>query len=132
MEWSNALSVNVVEIDDQHKNLITMVNQLNSAMKTGKGKEATAEIIKNLAEYTLTHFKTEELYFDKFQYLYKLQHVLEHKKFVEKVSQFKNDFDKGKVLLSMEIMNFLQDWLVNHIQKSDKNYQKCFNEHGLK
>ena len=39
-----------------------------------------------------------------------------------KCSLLKADFEAGKVLLSVDLMNFLRDWLTSHILKSDKRY----------
>ena len=130
--WNNNLSVNVIEIDMQHKKLVAMINDLNDAMKIGKGKEAIGKILNDLIVYTATHFKTEERYFAKFGYPDTADHKKEHAAFVQKVNEFKDGFDTGKVTLTIEVMKFLSDWLFKHIMVIDKNYSKFFNEKGLK
>lgn len=132
MEWTPNFSVGVTEIDEQHKKLVEMLNLLYDAMTQGKSKEVLSDILVGLIGYTGTHFGTEEKYFDQFNYPEKETHKSEHKKFVEKVTAFKSDFDSGNASVSIEIMNFLKDWLVNHIQGTDKRYSAFFNEHGLK
>ena len=101
-------------------------------MKVGKGKNVLGDTLSNLITYTTTHFKTEEKYFDLYSYPDKEAHKIEHKKFTETVTKFKNDFDSGNAIISLEVMNFLKDWLTKHINASDKNYSKFFIEHGLK
>ena len=130
--WNDTLSVKVAEIDRQHQKLISMINELNDAMRQGKGKDVLGEIIKSLVDYTVTHFKTEETYFDKFGYPEKDSHKKEHTDFVKKTSDFKEGFEKGKLGLSIELMNFLSNWLQNHIKGTDKKYSQFFNEKGLK
>lgn len=130
--WDNSFSVNVAEIDGQHQKLISMINDLHEAMKQGKGKEVTEKIINSLFNYTATHFQTEERYFDRFGYPETESHKQEHAAFVQKVSNFKDEFAKGKLGLSVEIMSFLSNWLQNHIKHSDKKYSQIFNENGLK
>ncbi len=130
--WDSKLSVNVEEIDAQHKKLVQMINELNDAMKDRKSKEILNNIIHGLIEYTGSHFLTEEKYFDEFEYPEASVHKKEHNDFVKKVSKFENDFNEGRLLLSIDIMEFLKDWLVNHIQGSDKKYTTLFNENGLK
>ncbi len=66
--WNDNLSVDVKEIDLQHRKLIDMFNELNDAMKTGKGKDALRTIVNGLISYNATHFKKEEHYFEKFGY----------------------------------------------------------------
>ena len=130
--WNDSLSVKVTEIDVQHKKLIDMINTLYDAMKIGKGKNVMGDTLNNLITYTATHFNTEEKYFDFYNYPDKESHILEHKKFTETVTKFKKDFDSGNATISLEVMNFLKDWLTKHINGADKKYTKCFNEHGLK
>ncbi|MBW1846681.1 MAG: hemerythrin family protein [Deltaproteobacteria bacterium] len=131
MKWSTNLSVNVAEIDSQHQHLVNFINDLSAAMKEGKGKDSLAEIITGLVLYAKTHFATEEKYFDKFGYPETFSHKQEHNMFIEKVTEFKNDFDNGSQLLSVPILSFLRDWLVNHINVSDMKYSGFFNEKGL-
>lgn len=130
--WTDSFSVKVAEIDKEHKKLVEMINKLYDAMKVGKSKDVMGEILNNLISYTATHFKTEEKYFDLYNYPEKETHKAEHKEFVKTVTKFKNDFDSGNATISIEVMNFLKDWLTKHINGTDKKYTKCFNDHGLK
>ncbi len=132
IQWNESLSVNVAEIDRQHQKLIGMINELNEAMRQGKGKDVLGKIINGLITYTETHFGTEERYFTKFGYPEADSHKKEHSDFTKEVSEFKEGFEKGKLGLSIEIMNFLSDWLKNHIQGVDRKYGPFFNERGLK
>jgi hemerythrin len=132
IEWNDSLSVNIVEIDQQHRKLVGMINHLNDAMRQGKGKESLSKIINGLVAYAGTHFRTEEKYFDEFGYPDKDRHRQEHKGFTRKVAAFKDEFEAGKRMLSMEIMMFLSDWLQNHIKVVDKKYAPFLNAKGLK
>jgi hemerythrin len=60
------------------------------------------------------------------------EHLMEHKKFVDKIKTFKNDFENNKIGLSLQIMNFLSDWLKKHILETDKKYSDFFISKGLK
>ena len=132
IEWKENFSVGVQEIDTQHKSLINMINELNDAMKNRKGKEALEKIIQNLVSYVEKHFSTEERYFDKFGYPNTMEHKKEHSDFVQKVLEFNEGFEKGKLGLSIDVMRFLSDWLKNHILGSDQKYVRFFAEKGLK
>lgn len=131
LKWSTNLSVNVAEIDAQHQHLVRFLNDLSGAMKEGKGKDVLTDIISGLVVYTRSHFATEEKYFDRFGYPDGVSHKQEHQMFVEKVAKFKKDFDEGNQLVSIPILSFLRDWLVNHINGSDMKYSRFFNEKGL-
>ena len=131
INWEDSLSVKVSEIDAQHNKLVDLINTLHESMKERKGNEVLGAIIDDLVKYALEHFSTEEKYFDQFGYLKASQHKKEHKDFVNKVGAFEKDFDNGKMMLSMEIMDFLKDWLLNHIKKTDMAYSDFFIQNGL-
>ncbi len=130
--WNDTLSVNVAEIDRQHRNLIAIINELNDAMRLGKGKDVLGKIVNSLISYTATHFKTEENYFAQFGYPDTEDHKKEHAAFVQKVLSFKEGFEKRELSLTIDVMSFLSDWLKNHIMGTDKKYARFFNEMGLK
>lgn len=131
IQWNDSLSVNVALIDGQHRKLVMMINDLHDAMRQGKGRNVLGRIVSGLMDYTRIHFKTEEGYFDRFGYPDSSTHKKEHSDFVKRVSEFKEGFDKGKLGLSVEVMNFLSDWLKKHIKGSDKKYGPFLNENGL-
>lgn len=130
--WDDSFSVRVAEIDQQHQKLVALINDLNDGMRQGKGKEALAKIITGLLGYTVTHFKAEEKYFDQYGYPDKDQHKKEHGDFVQKVTDFKMGFEAGKLGLSIEVMDFLGNWLKKHIKGTDQKYSQFFNAKGLK
>jgi hemerythrin len=130
--WNDNLSVNVGEIDKQHQQLIKLINDLDDAMRQGKGKLILGKIVAGLIDYTSFHFSTEEKHFSQLGYPGAEDHVKEHKAFVDKVTDFKKKLDAGSIGLSTDVINFLSDWLKKHIQGSDKKYSPFFNENGLK
>jgi len=132
IEWDNNMSVNVEEIDMQHKKLVAMINQLNDAMAKRKGRDVLGSIIDGLVSYATTHFATEEKYFDMFKYPDAPSHKKEHTDFVKRVGEFQDGFKKGDLALTIEVMRFLKDWLTKHILGTDKKYGPYFNEKGLK
>ncbi len=116
----------------KHQKLVDMINQLHELMKVGQGKDVMGPVLDDLIKYAAMHFSTEEKCFDRFGYEGTAAHKAEHKKFVDKVLEFQKDFKKGNTTITLDVMNFLKDWLINHIKGTDKKYTKCFNEHGLK
>ena len=132
IEWTSSLQLGVEEIDNQHRKLVAMINDLNDAMRQGKGKTVLGKTVDGLSAYTATHFKTEEKYFQQFAYADAGPHVTEHDAFARKVADFRMAFAKGKLGLSIDVINFLSDWLKNHIQASDRKYVAHFKANGLK
>jgi len=88
-------------------------------------------VISNLFSYTITHFRTEEELFEKYAYPTASFHKKEHKKFVRRIQEFKDAFDGGRLGVSIQVMNFLRDWLKHHIMEVDKRYSVFFTQHGL-
>jgi hemerythrin len=132
ISWNSTMSVGVAEIDTQHQKLIGMINDLNKAMKEGRGKDLVSSTVNGLIQYTASHFKTEEDFFSRFGYPEKTSHVKEHNDFVKKVTEFQKGLESGQLALSVQVMNFLSDWLQSHILGVDKKYAPFFAFKGLK
>lgn len=129
--WDEQYSVGVKEIDNQHKKLVELVNNLHEAMKQGKGRDIMSKVLASLIDYTASHFATEEKYMTQFNYPHFASHKLEHQNLVKQVLDFQKDYESGKLAITLDIMKFLKDWLVNHIQGTDKKFGPFFNENGL-
>lgn len=132
IEWNDSLSVRIGEIDRQHRQLIDLINELSEAMSEGKGRATVGRILDGLLQYTETHFQTEERYFDRFAYPMANSHKKEHAAFVAKVTEFRDAHTKGRLALSIDVMNFLKDWLRNHIKGVDMEYSPFLRERGLR
>jgi hemerythrin-like metal-binding protein len=130
--WSSVLSVGVSEIDDQHKRLVELANQLNDAMRAGLGRDYLGGTLSELVRYTQYHFATEERLMAQHQYPESNAHKTQHTNFVNDVAAFKAKFEKGDTALTSDVMNFLRDWLCNHIMRTDKELGRALNELGIK
>jgi hemerythrin len=131
MSWSSALSVGVKEFDEQHKVLVTMVNDLHAAMMGGKGNQVLGPILGSLIEYTQTHFAGEERLLAQHGYGALAHHRAEHAKLVQQVVALQQKFQTGKGALTIEVLSFLKDWLVTHIQGEDRQYGAFLNGRGV-
>lgn len=130
IDWTPGLSVGINSIDDQHKRIVRLINELNdNYTKNGTIIEI---IINELIDYTETHFALEEKYFIQYQYPKTVSHIAEHKKLIKTVTDFKSQFDKGEIILSADMLLFLSSWLRDHIIASDKEYVSFFIEKGIK
>lgn len=133
IEWSSELSVGIDSIDNQHQKLINMINALNDAMSTGEANEVLEKIFSGLAAYTQKHFAYEEQLFDKHGYAGTQEHKQQHKALIDQVVDLSEKFkSSGGSVISIEVMQFLKDWLTNHIMKTDKEYTDFLVEKGVK
>lgn len=131
IDWSRDFSVNIRELDSQHKRLVNLINELHDAMLAGKGRDMLGKVLSGLAEYTAAHFSKEEDVMESNGYPFYTPHKREHTEFAIKVIQTKREFDRGRIVLGTEMMRFLKDWLSNHIIKSDKAYTSFLNGRGI-
>jgi hemerythrin-like metal-binding protein len=121
-EWNNAYSVGIGSIDAQHQNLFRIVGELYAAMSAGQGKAVLAKTLDRLVQYTASHFAHEERLMGLHGYPELAAHKLAHDALTSKVVQFQADFDSGSVAMTTQLFQFLTDWLVNHIQGTDRKY----------
>lgn len=127
IEWNQGFSVGIAEMDNQHKQLVVLLNDLYSAMQSKKSSETIGKVLNKLISYTEKHFSDEEEFMKKHSYPGIGSQVKEHKAFTDKVLKFKSDYDSGKTSISVSVTSFLKDWLVNHISISDKKYGEYIN-----
>lgn len=126
--WDQKYVLGVADIDGQHQRLVAMMEELHEAMRAGKGADILDKIIMKLRTYTMTHFLAEEKRMQEVNYPDYAHHKNQHQEFISKITEFQRHRAENKVGLSMNVMNFLKEWLVNHIMGTDKKYVPYFNE----
>lgn len=132
MEWSEKLSVGVTQIDAQHKQLVAMVNTLYDGVQAGHGKDVLGKVLDGLIGYTAEHFAFEEQLFARTNYAAAAAHKKEHDDLKKQVLDVQAKYKSGATgTLSLEVMNFLKNWLVKHIQGSDKRYAPHLHANGI-
>jgi len=126
VSWNDNLSIKVVEFDDQHKVLISLIQQLYENMEEARGNDVVKSTLKELIDYTNFHFATEESNFKKYDYPLTDEHVEQHQVLLRKAGQLYDELEQGASVLSNEVLDFLQDWVMNHILKTDAMYSEFF------
>jgi hemerythrin-like metal-binding protein len=130
--WSNKLTVGVKVIDEQHMELIELVNQLSDAMYSGRGQKILGQTLTELEEYVLYHFDTEEQLMLTHKYSESAAHKSDHGLFTETVKRFRYNFDFGHLVVPTEMLFFLREWIVVHIMKTDRELGLALNRLGVK
>jgi len=131
MPWKDEYAVGIKQIDEQHKRLVRLLNELNQAMADGKGREVMTGILSQLVDYTKGHFATEERLMQGYLYPGYAAHKLEHDQLTKTVLKFQQDVNSGKAVMSIEVLDFLKNWLRNHILGTDKRYAPFLNSKGV-
>ena len=121
--WNDSFSVGFKPIDDQHKNLVLITNELFLACKEGgiAADIGFLRTIKKAEEYTETHFADEENYMREANYPHFDEHKKQHEDFIAAVLKSIEEFETGKAE-PIDMARFLKKWLLNHIAISDKKY----------
>lgn len=129
IQWSALLETGVDQIDEQHQILVNMLNDANTRLTSGSGRDILEEIVHDLMSYALYHFDTEEeLMIDcGYDEAQKQQHFEEHRQFSAKVSQVQQAIKQGNLISREDLLCFLNNWLVNHILKTDKQLGSFLN-----
>jgi len=120
--WSDEeYSVGINIIDQQHKILVDLINRLSDAINTEAASLIITSLFQELTDYTKLHFKTEEAYFSKLNKADSQLHQLQHKHFVEQLVSF-NEQNEQTCFSYTELLYFLTDWLIIHIQCEDRKF----------
>ena len=122
VDWTDKLSVGVGSIDQQHKRLVGLINQLHTAMSAGQGQAMLIGVYNELVDYTRTHFAHEEKLLRTHSYHDLPGHHAVHAKLTKDVLGLQNKLADKKAVLSVEVLDFLRAWLTDHIMNTDQRY----------
>ena len=126
--WTNRYETGVDEIDNQHKKLVGLINALFDSFKATDRQAILNQIFTELVNYTIYHFKYEEDLMLKKGYKDYKKHKEAHTMFIDKVNSYANKLDINDNKALLNVVNFLRDWLLNHILIVDKETIRCIQE----
>jgi hemerythrin len=113
--WNDNLSVGVKVLDEDHKRLLNMLNELHDAIMLGRARDVVGSVLDGMVSYTESHFAREEQLLVQTGYRGLQAHYNSH----------------DPLALSLETIDFLKTWLLTHIQGSDKKYGTHLNSKGI-
>lgn len=129
IEWGPKYETGNQIIDNQHKGLIDLINDLNliaSKQQTGKTQHTPEleDIVSDLSTYAKNHFSTEETIMKDMHYPKIAQHHKLHETFTLKINEFQKRFFNEEADVSDQLCNYLNNWLLTHIEKEDMGFFK--------
>lgn len=127
---SEEFTVNVATLDNQHKTLFGLIDELESVL-SGETREDISFIITELNAYALYHFAAEERLLARFGFPGLEPHRSEHREFEAKAYEFRSRFMNDDPDLPVEMKKFLENWISEHIKRTDKEYSKFLNSNGI-
>ena len=125
IEWSEEYSVGIESLDEQHQNLVNIINKLDEARKRGKGSKIMNQVLNEIIGYTQEHFSFEENMMKEADYPDLKLHRNQHRQLLQKIERFQFEFLNEKNRISAEMGEFFSYWLTSHILKHDKDYMEC-------
>ena len=123
--WSEEYALGLPQIDDQHKFLFELIDEVWRAIASRSDRETLLRVVGALEEYTISHFGAEEAFMREHLYSRYFEHKAEHEKFVSRIAHEKAAVTAGRQL-SLDLLHFLRDWLVQHIRHTDRGYAEEF------
>lgn len=122
--WDEKYETNIDVIDFQHRILLERINDLIDLVNKNDTQDNMFPILIFLEDYTHYHFDTEEQFFDSFNYKDKEKHLEEHREFINRIIEFKEQYAKGTVKIDKDLLDYLLNWLVSHILETDMDFAK--------
>lgn len=126
IEWKQSYSVGIDEIDEQHKELIALINDLQEALDQSKGNEVISDIINKVVDYTHYHFDHEEKLLEKKSYPDLAEHKKVHAQYRADMQQLKEQFESSDMFFKPKLVRKLMMWLRTHIMETDMRYSQHF------
>jgi hemerythrin-like metal-binding protein len=130
--WKDEYSVGVESLDNDHKKLLNLINQLQASIHYKTGEKFEKETLKEIVAYTKYHFEREEKLLEDAGYLSLEAHKKTHREMINKIDDFMQDYDnRGHKALEI-VANFLKSWLIKHINGTDQAYTATLKKKGIK
>lgn len=120
--WREEYAVGVEEVDAQHQGMVELIERLSRAMLSGRSRKIIGGIIDELVDYAHVHFATEERLMEAAHYPGLERHREIHQSFLAKASSLQEQQRSGRLIVGMDVMRFLQDWLIKHILDEDQAF----------
>jgi hemerythrin len=130
-DWNNNYSVNIKEIDEQHKTWLKILNKLDEAIMLGESSNVLGRTVEDALEYTKSHFSMEETLMKNYGYPDFDFHKQKHDDLIIELNSLLERNEKNETGLAIDVMGTLGDWLIKHILEEDKKYSSYLNDKGV-
>ncbi len=125
-EWKEEYSGGIMGIDDQHRKIIAIMNELFDGIKLARNEEVVKSVLKELIQYADYHFALEEGLFTRYKYSEESDHIAQHRHFIEKIrTLIIEDYTESRDV-ALETLYYLKNWFQGHMLKTDMSYCRYF------
>ncbi len=123
IEWEEEFETGIPAIDHDHKTLVDLINEVHAVIQRGGAAREVEDVVERLTQYVAEHFEREERYMEAAGYAGLTAHIARHEDFTHQVGTLAREFDLDPDAVDLNaLLEFLADWLTNHILKADKAY----------
>ena len=132
LNWKDSYSVGIESIDNDHKTLIHLINNLQTAIDYKTDKQFEQQTLKEVIDYTRYHFQREEDLMEKYNYSDFVPHKAQHEIMIEKVTAMMQAYERNESGAIEALLMYLKSWLINHINRTDQEYSDYLLNKGVK
>ncbi len=129
--WTRANAVGVRAMDNEHAIMIEAMNELRLALVNGARRPEANDLMHKLIEFTRMHFRNEEHLLERFGYPGLEEQRTEHKLLLEQLQDSFQRAQQGEGVSVSELLLFLHDWFLNHVEGLDQKYGPWLNSQGV-
>lgn len=129
IKWAPQFGVGIDEIDRDHQQLVSMLNRLHTAITKGMADGILEQLLEELNCYAREHFAREEELMKQYRYPYYQEHRYRHDEFREELHELALKDSTMKTIISIELLEFLKEWVKDHILREDKKMSKFILQH---
>jgi hemerythrin len=122
IKWYKKYELGIEELDEHHRHLVDLLNMAYTGINNGAERDELGAVLDELSRYAQYHFAAEEHGMEVNQFPNPSIHINEHEKFSTRIKGFQKEFHAGRSDLSVEVVQFLYNWLMYHILHTDAEY----------
>ncbi|MDZ7840543.1 MAG: bacteriohemerythrin [Gammaproteobacteria bacterium] len=119
IEWKDAYSVGVPAVDEEHREMIDLINTLYGNMRSDGQDPDVMAFLGEIYARIAAHFALEELLMQRHEYDEYREHKLDHEHLLEEIRNIMDDYEDGRVLDDDDLANRLDAWFSEHFRTRD-------------
>jgi hemerythrin len=131
LKWQDSYSVGVKKFDEQHQIIICQINKAFELFGSDFQTDQLKPILSELRNYAQVHFQNEEELLKKYKFHDLEGHKREHRLYENKIDDLLRNYDSGDEKVKVDLVEFLADWWMGHIQGCDMEYKRFLNNCGV-
>lgn len=131
MTWTNKFSVGVETLDHQHRALMNALNELHAAAMRGKASEVADSLIRQIVSISHEHFAAEARHMESIRFPGLAAHRAKHRELAAQFREFAGRHENGDTAVYTEMLYFMRDWQIRHMQTDDQEYVDWMRTHDV-